>query len=399
METRDIYLDHAATTYVLPEVKSAMDPYFCERFGNPSAFNSKGLKAKGALRNARKTVAELINALPLEVYFVGSGTESDNLAIKGVARANKEKGRHIITCKIEHHAVLDSCKALEKDGYEVTYLDVDKYGQIRLNDLKKAIRNDTILITIMYANNEIGTIEPIKEISKIAKEKGILFHTDACQAGGQLSIDVKELGVDLMTLNGSKLYGPKGIGLLYVRDGVKIEPIIHGGGQEKGLRSGTENIPSIVGFAKALELAQTSKDEESKRLILLRDKLKKGLLEIPKTLLNGHPTERLPNNLNIAFADVEGESIILRLDALGIYVSTGSACTSKTLEASYVVTATGMPDEIAHGSVRFSLGHRTTEEDIDYVLDVLPKIIEELRNMSPVEVDLEKILEEWNKNE
>ena len=393
---RKVYLDHSATTYVDKRVKEEMDKYYSQIFGNPSSFNDIGLDAKTALDSARQKVANILNAEPKEIIFTGGGTESINLAIKGVARALKEKGKHIITSKIEHHAVLETCGYLEKkEGFEITYLDVDRYGVVKLEDLKKAIRKDTILISIMYANNEIGTIQPIEEIGKIAKENEIYFHTDACQVGCYLILDVKKLNVDLMTLNGSKIYGPKGVGVLYIRKGTEIEPIIHGGGQEFGLRSGTENIPGIIGFTKALELAQEDREKESKRLVKLRDKLVKGLLDIiPKTFLNGHPVNRLPNNVNVSILDIEGEAMLLYLNEHGIYASTGSACSSTSLEPSHVILAIGLPYEAAHGSLRFTLGRATTEEDINYVLKKLPKIVDDLRQISPLNLNMEEIKNE-----
>jgi len=389
----EIYLDHSATTYMIPEVKEEMDRFFSTDYGNPGSFNSIGLRAKRAVDDARFKIASLMNADIREIIFTGSGTESINLAIKGAARTLKKKGNHIITSKIEHHAVLDTCEYLEnEEGFKVTYLDVDKFGMIDLKALEKAITNDTILITIMYANNEIGTIQPIVEIGKIAKKHKILFHTDACQAAGYLDIDVNNLNVDLMSLNGSKLYGPKGIGLLFKRRGVDIKPIIHGGGQEFGLRSGTENVPHIVGFAKALELAQESRKEESERLIKLRDELVKGVTEtISKSFLNGHPIERLPNNANITILDVEGEAILLHLNKHEIYASSGSACTSNTLDPSHVILATGLPYEAAHGSIRFTLGRKTTKKDVEMVINVLPEIVKELRDISPVNVELSDV--------
>jgi len=387
----EIYFDHAATTYMRSEVVDVMQKYFSEEYGNPSSFHQKGLVAKTALKEARRKVADIIMAKkPSEIVFTGSGTESCNLAIKGVA---KLKGRHMITSKIEHHAVLDSCKYLEKyEDFEITYIDVDKDGIVKLNELKKAIRKDTILISIMYANNEVGTVQPIKEISKIAKEHSVLFHTDACQAGGALDINVQNLGVDLMTINSSKIYGPKGVGMLYVREGINLVPLIHGGGQENNLRSGTENIAGIVAFAKALELAQMEREEENKRLCYLRDHLVERITkEIPDTWLNGHHAKRLPNNANITFLNIEGESIILQLNEYGIYVSSGSACTSKTLEPSYVLTAMSVPHEVAHGSIRFSLGKRNTKDDIDSLMEVLPVIVGKLRKLSPVKLKVEEV--------
>ncbi|EKD63454.1 MAG: hypothetical protein ACD_51C00278G0007 [uncultured bacterium] len=383
---RSIYLDHAATTPVDPVVKKAMDPFFTEEFGNPSAFYEIGLRAQESLEDARARIAKILGCVPNEVIFTGSGTESDNLAILGVARA-KGKG-HIITSAIEHHAVSDTIEHLKEEGFTVTVLPVDKYGLVDPRVLEKEIKTETILVSVMYANNEIGTVEPIKELASICRKKGVLFHTDACQAGGALPINVKKLGVDLMTINGSKIYGPKGVGCLYIRSGIKLEPIVYGGGQERGLRSGTENVPGIIGFAKALELAQKNCTSENKRLIKLRDKLIKGLTtKIPKCFLNGHPTKRLPNNVNITILDIEGESIILFLNELGVYASTGSACTSKSLDPSHVITAIGLPYEAAHGSIRFTLGHSTKESDIDFVLEIMPKITSILRKISPLNLD------------
>lgn len=395
MKTETIYLDHAATTYVDSRVKKEMDKYFSEDFGNPGSFNTIGLTAKRAVDKARETIANILGAKPDEIIFTGSGTESINLAIKGVARANKEKGTHIITTKIEHHAVLETVEYLEKyEGFKVTYLDVDRYGLVDPKEVKKAIQKDTILITIMYANNEIGTIEPIKEIGAIARKHNVLFHTDACQAGCSQDLNVENLNVDLLSLNGSKIYGPKGTGALYLKKGVRIHPIIHGGGQEKGFRSGTENVPGIVGFAKALELCQQEKEKENKRLIKLRDRLIDEILKkIPKTFLNGHPTKRLPNNVNITILDIEGEAMMLYINQYGICASSGSACTSKTLDPSHVITAIGLPFEAAHGSMRFSLGKRTTVEDIDKVIEVLPDIVKTLRKISPVNLEMKDVLE------
>jgi len=386
---REKYMDFSATTFVRPEVLKAMLPYFSKDFGNPGSLHSKGLKAKNAMDSARQKVAGILGAKSEEIIFTGSGTESINLAIKGVARALKRqgKGNHIITSKIEHHAVLDSCKFLEKsEGFETTFLKVDGKGMISLKEIEESIRPETILISIMYANNEIGTIEPIKEIAKIAKRHNVLFHTDACQAGFELDVNVQDLGVDLMTLNGSKIYGPKGMGMLFVKKGTPIEPIIHGGGQERGLRSGTENVPGIVGFAKALEICQRQKKKEARRQERLRDYFIKGLkARIDGLILNGHQTKRLPNNVNVSIMGIEGEAILLRLNEFGIFASSGSACTSHSLDPSHVVLATGASFEQAHGSLRFSLGLTTTKKDVDFVLAKLPKIVKELRQLSPVE--------------
>jgi len=393
---KSIYLDHSATTYMRPEVFAAMKPYFEDIYGNPSSFHTVGLRAKEALDTSRETIAKCLNCKPNEIIFTGSGTESCNLAIKGIAFANKNKGRHIITQSTEHHAVLHSVEWLKKtQGFEVTYLDVDKFGQISLDDLESAIREDTILITIMYANNEIGTIQPIKEIAKIARKHGVIFHTDACQAGGLMEIDVENLGVDMMTLNGSKIYGMKGTGLLYRKKGIHLESWIHGGSHEFGLRAGTENIPGIVALAKALELGQSERVEESKRLIQLRDHFVNQVVElIPDTFLNGHPTERLPNNANISFLNIEGEAMALMLDYLGIHISSGSACTSQSLKPSHVILSLGLPYEASHGSIRFSFGKRTIKEDIDYVLEHLPGVVERLRSMSPVRLKKSEVLNE-----
>ncbi|MEM5814383.1 MAG: cysteine desulfurase family protein [Candidatus Aenigmatarchaeota archaeon] len=380
-----IYLDNAATTPTRAEVVRAMAPIWSGRFGNPGSMHAKGFEARAALDDARKRAARALNASPSEVIFTGGGTESANLALFGFCRANRQKGKHIITQKTEHHAVLDSCRALEKEGFDVTYLDVDKYGFVCKEALEKAIRDDTILVSIMYANNEIGTVQDIKGLAQIARRRNVVFHTDACQAGGALNINVKELGVDMMTLNGSKIYGPKGTGLLYMRTGVKVHPIMYGGGQEGGLRSGTENVAGIVGFATALEIAQQEKAKESNRLAGLRDyMIAKVLREIPRSYLNGHPTQRLPNNANFTILDVEGESMVLRLSEKGICASTGSACTSRSLEPSHVLQAIGLPKEVAHGSLRFSLGKNTTKADIDYAVKTLKNIVAELRKISPI---------------
>ncbi len=370
---KEIYLDNAATTKTRKEVVEEMKPYFSEIYGNPSSSNNIGKKAKEAVENARERIAKILDCHAPEIIFTSSGTESNNLAIQGVAKSFK-KG-HIITTKVEHHSVLHACEYLEKQGFEVTYLAVDQYGMASAEQVKKAIKENTILVTIIYANNEIGTINPIKEISKICKEKKVLFHTDACQAGCSLEINAKELGVDFMTLNGSKIYGPKGTGILYVKQGTKIQPIIYGGEQEFGLRSGTENVPGIIGFAKALELCQKEKDSETKRLTKLRDKLIKELLEMKNTILNGHPEQRLPNNVNISFKGIEAQALLLYLDDEGIYASTGSACTSTNLEASHVIKAIGRLNSLALGTLRFSLGRENTEEEIDFAIKKIKEII------------------------
>ena len=385
---RLIYLDNAATTKVKPEVVDAMLPYFTEEFGNPSSVYSFAAKNKTVIERAREMIAASINAKPKEIYFTGGGSESDNMAIKGIARAYKDKGRHIITSKIEHHAVLHSLRALEKDGYEVTYLDVDEYGVVKLDELKKAIRDDTILITIMFANNEIGTIEPVKEIGQIAKEHGILFHTDAVQAYTQVPIDVKELNIDLMSASGHKINGPKGIGFIYIKSGINIEPLIDGGAQERNRRAGTENVPAIVGLKKAAELAIANMEERIAYESELRDYLIKSIMErIPYTRLNGDRHNRLPNNINFCFQFIEGETLLIMLDMEGICGSSGSACTSGSLDPSHVLKAIGLPDEIAHGSLRLTLSEETTKEDIDYVVDKLDKIVARLRQMSTMYAD------------
>ncbi len=383
--SRFVYLDHSATTPVDQKVLEAMLPFFSMDFGNPNSLHAWGRKARQAVDQARDEVSRLINAEPSEIIFTGGGSEADNIAIKGVAFAKKDKGRHIITSAIEHHAVLDTCKWLEKEGFDITILPVDEYGTIRPEELRKAIRPDTILVTIHFANNEIGTVQPIEQLGNICREQGVLFHTDAVQAAGHISIDVKKLPIDLMTMAAHKMYGPKGVGALYIKKGVKIVPLIHGGGQERGLRSGTENTAGIVGFGKAAALAsdRLAKDEPEKERNL-RDRLIDGILEkIEDAMLTGHRTERLPFHASFCFRYIEGESLLLRLDALGIGASSGSACTSGSLEPSHVLLAIGLPHEIAHGSLRLTLGKDTSEEDIDYVLENLPKVVESLRVMSP----------------
>lgn len=380
-----IYMDNAATTRVKEEVLEAMLPYLKENYGNPSSVYSLGTRSKVALEDSRKVIADLLNANPREVFFTSGGSESDNWALKGIAYKYKDKGKHIITSKIEHHAILHTCEYLEKQGFEVTYLDVDEYGLIDLEDLKNSIREDTILISIMYANNEIGTIEPIKEIGEIAKEKDIFFHTDAVQAFGNIKIDVKELNIDLLSISAHKINGPKGVGALYVKQGIKLDPLIIGGGQERSKRAGTENIAGIVGFAKAAELIYENLEEKNKKLIELRDYL---ISEVKKNIdyvrLNGHPTKRLPGNTNICFEFIEGESLLLSLDMLGIAGSSGSACTSGSLDPSHVLLAIGLSHEIAHGSLRLSLGEDNTKEEIDYVVENLKTIVQRLRDMSPL---------------
>lgn len=382
---KNIYFDNAATTPVRKEVLEEILPYFSEYYGNASSIYQIAKVSKKALEDARKKVAEALNAEPNEIYFTAGGSESDNWAIKGIAESMADKGKHIITTAVEHHAVLHTCQYLEKKGYEVTYLPVDEYGKVSVEDVKKAIRPDTILITVMFANNEIGTIMPIKEIGAVAREKGIYFHTDAVQAVGHVKIDVKDMNIDMLSLSGHKLGAPKGIGALYIRKGVKINPFIHGGAQERNKRAGTENIPGIVGLGKAIELAVNEMDTEIARLTRLRDKLIKGILEaIPYSRLNGHPVDRLPGNCNISFEFIEGESMLLFLDMKGICASSGSACTSGSLDPSHVLLAIGLPHEKAHGSLRITLGINNTEEEVDYLIKELPPIVERLRNMSPL---------------
>ena len=382
---KKIYLDYAATTPTDPEVVKAMLPYFTDRFGNPSSIYSFGQESKAAIEKAREKISSFLGAKQEEIIFTSCGTESDNFAIKGTAYANQNKGNHIITSSIEHHAVIKSCKFLEKMGFKITYLPVNKDGLIDLDDVKKAITDKTILISIMHANNEIGTIQPIAEIGKIVKEKEISFHSDAVQTFGHIPVNVDELNVDLLSMSGHKLCGPKGIGALYIRKGTRIVPFMHGGEQEKRRRASTENVPAIVGFGKAVEIAKNSMNEEAKKLTILRDKLIKGIFEkIEHIRLNGHPLKRLPNNVNISIESVEGESLLLNLDMEGIAASTGSACSSSSLEASHVLLALGLSHELAHGSLRFTLGRFTEEKDIDDVLEVLPKIVEKLRSMSPL---------------
>lgn len=380
-----VYLDYAATTPVKKDVLEEMLPYFNQHFGNPSSIHSYGRESKKAIDLARDRIANSLTAKPEEIFFTAGGSEADNWAIKGVAYAFKNKGKHIITSKIEHHAVLHSCQHLEKEGFEVTYLDVDQYGMISLEDLKKAIKDTTILITIMYANNEIGTIQPIKEIAKIAKERSIIFHTDAVQAYGNIDINVETLGADLISISAHKVYGPKGIGALYIKKGTKLQPILHGGAQEKRRRAGTENLPGIVGFGKAAEIASNKLKEHNRHQLNFRDQLiNKLMAKIPYTRLNGHPTKRLPGNVNLSFEFIEGESLLLSLDMVGIAGSSGSACTSGSLDPSHVLMAIGLTHEIAHGSLRLTIGDSTTQEEINYVVEHLPPIVERLRQMSPL---------------
>lgn len=386
---KKVYLDHAATTYTDQEVLKEMLPFFSDLYGNPSSLHSYGREVKRHIDIARNKVAKAIGALPDEIFFTAGGSESDNWAIKGIAYANANKGKHIITTKTEHHAALYTCESLEKEGFNVTYLPVDKYGMINIEELKSAISDDTILISIMYANNEIGTIQPIEEISRIAKENKIYFHTDAVQAIGNIKIDVKEQNIDLLSLSAHKFYGPKGIGALYIRKGIRIKNLIYGGGQEKGKRAGTENVPGIVGLGKAIEKAAENIDKYNNKIAKLRNKLIEGVMErIPYTILTGHPERRLAGNASFCFKYIEGEALLLNLDLKGIAGSSGSACTSGSLDPSHVLLAIGLPHEIAHGSLRLTIGNINTEEDIDYVLEVLPGIVEKLRQMSPLYDDV-----------
>jgi len=393
---REVYLDHAATTPLHPAVREVMLPYLGEKFGNPSSFHSIGKIVKDDVDTARARIAEILHARPDEILFTSGGTESDNLAILGYARKNQQEGKHLITTTIEHHAVLEAMIHLEKkEGFEVTYLEPDREGLISVDQVEKVLREDTILVSIMYANNEIGTIMPIADMGNMIqkwrdehKRPFLKFHTDACQTPEYLDLDVEKLHVDMLTLNGSKMYGPKGMGLLYLKRGIKLQPLQFGGSQERALRPGTEHVAGIMGMAKSLELAQANREEESVRLAKLRDAFIEGIQSrISKTRLNGHPTKRLPNNVNISIMDIEGEAMILYLDAEGVYASTGSACTSASLDPSHVILALGLPYEVAHGSIRFSLGASTTEEDLAYVLEVLPPLVEKLRSISPVRVD------------
>ncbi|NIO44991.1 MAG: cysteine desulfurase NifS [Candidatus Aenigmarchaeota archaeon] len=380
---RKVYLDYAATTPVDSRVIKAMKPYFDEKFGNSMSLHSLGIEAKKALENSRKTVAKFIKAKPEEIIFTGSATESINSVLKGVAFANKKRGKHIITSSIEHHAVLETCKWLEKQGFEITYLPVDKDGFINLIQLENSIRKDTILVSIMHANNEIGTIETLKDIGTVCSNHDAYFHTDGVQTFGKIPIDVKKMNIDLLSVSAHKFYGPKGVGATFIRKGVKIEPLLHGGGHEFGLRSSTSNVAGIVGMAKAVELRKKEMTSESKRLRKLRDSLIKGVLKIENSHLNGHPKTRLPNNANFWFNFIEGESLVVELSSHGIYGSTGSACSSDTLEPSHVLLAIGLKHEEAHGSLRLSLGKYTNKADINYVLGVLPNIVKRLRKISP----------------
>ena len=386
-----IYLDNAATTKTSEEVVAAMLPYFTEYYGNPSSVYEFASESKKAVSNARRTIAETLGAQENEIYFTAGGSEADNWALKATAEAYQSKGKHIITTKIEHHAILHTAEYLEKRGFEITYIGVDENGVVKVDELEKAIRPDTILISVMFANNEIGTIQPIKEIGEIAKKHGVLFHTDAVQAYGQLPINVDELHIDMLSSSGHKLNGPKGIGFLYIRKGVKIRSFVHGGAQERKRRAGTENVPGIVGYGKAAEIAAKTMKERTAKEIELRDHLiDRVLAEVPYTRLNGHRTNRLPNNANFSFQFVEGESLLILLDNNGICGSSGSACTSGSLDPSHVLLAIGLPHEIAHGSLRLTLSAETTMEDIDFVVDCIKQIIERLRSMSPLYEDFVK---------
>lgn len=391
MEKKIIYLDNAATTRTKPEVVEAMLPYFTENFGNPSSVYTFAGQNKAAVTEAREKIAKSLNAPAQDIYFTAGGSESDNWALKAAMEAYKAKGNHLITSKIEHHAILHTCEYLEKQGCEVTYIDVDENGVVDLQQLKDAIRPTTVLISIMYANNEIGTIQPIKEIGAIAKEHGVLFHTDAVQAYGQLPIDVMDENIDMLSASGHKLNGPKGIGFLYIKKGLKLRSLIHGGGQERKRRAGTENVPGIVGFGKAAEMAHATMKERTAAEAGLRDYLiDRVLSEIPYTRLNGHRTKRLPNNANFSFQFIEGESLLIMLDMKGICASSGSACTSGSLDPSHVLLAIGLPHEIAHGSLRLTLSDETTKEEIDFTIEQLAAIVQNLRNMSPLYEDFVK---------
>ncbi len=382
---KEVYLDYAATTPCDPDVVKAMLPYFNDTFGNPSSLYSLGQKSKKALEGARTAIADTLSADPTEIIFTSGGSESNNMAIKGIGFGNKDKGNHIITTAIEHHSIINACRFMEKQGFKVDYIPVDRYGMVNPDDVRKAVSDNTILISVMHANNEVGTIQPVKEIAEIARARGIYMHTDAVQSFGHIPVDTNELGVNLVSISAHKLYGPRGVGALYVRKGTKIEPFIHGGGQERRRRSSTENLAGIVGLKKAVEISLKSMESEATRLCRMRDRLTEGILsKIPDTRLNGHPEKRLPGNVNISVECIEGESMVLSLDMEGVACSTGSACSSASLEPSHVLIAMGLPPEVAHGSLRFTLGRYTEDEDIDYVLDVLPGIVERLRKMSPM---------------
>ena len=385
MELREVYLDYSATTPVKEEVFQEMVPFFCERYGNASSLYTPGLDAKRAIDNAREQVAALINATPQEVFFTGSGSEADNWVLFGVADKYKSKGNHIITTIEEHHAMLHTCEYLEQHGYEITYLGIDSEGKIDLEEYKAAFTDKTILVSVMLVNNEIGTVHPIKEMAKIAKEKGVLFHTDAVQGLGNVSIDVADMGVDFLSMSAHKIYGPKGVGALFMKKGIRIPNFIHGGAQEMGRRAGTENVPGIVGFGKAAELARINFDNHVKHCSELRDYLAQKIqAEIPDVIINGTMAERHPGNLNVTFMYIEGESILLMMDSKRVCVSTGSACSSKSLKPSHVLSALGVSDELIHGTVRFTIGDFTTKEDIDYVVENLKEVVKWLRDLSPI---------------
>jgi cysteine desulfurase len=382
---KKVYLDYAATAPTDPEVIKAMQPYFFERFGNASSIHGFGQEAKKAIEDAREKLANFLGAKPEEIIFTSGGTESNNFSLFGIASNLKNRGGHIITTAIEHHCITETANVLKKQGFQVTFVGVDKYGVVSPEEIKKAITDQTILISVMHANNEIGVIEPVAEIGKLAKERGIYFHSDAVQSVGHIPVNVDELNVDLLSLSAHKFYGPKGVGALYIRKGTRIDRFLHGGDQEKGRRASTYNTPGIVGLGKAIELCREKMAEEAEFQTRLRDKLIKGILEkVPQTSLNGHPQKRLPNNVNISVQYIEGESMVLSLDLEGIACSTGSACTSSSLEPSHVLLAIGLSHELAHGSLRFSLGRYTKEEEIDYVLEVLPRVVKKLRSMSPL---------------
>lgn len=380
-----IYMDHSATTRVDPEVLDAMLPYLKDEFGNPSSVYRLAGTSRAAIDNARRQVAELINADPREIIFTGGGSEADNLAIKGYAWAHQDKGRHIITCAIEHHAVLHACERLEKMGFEVTYLCVDEHGLVSAEQVAEAMRDDTILVTIMHANNEVGTVEPVEEIAALCNERKVAFHTDAVQSLGRLPIDAKAMGADMMAFSAHKIYGPKGVGVLYLKKGTRVWPVIDGGAQERGIRSGTENVPGIVGMGKACELLSQRMEADNARIYALRERLRQGISErIQYLLYTGHPEKRLPNIASFCFRYIEGEGILLSLDAYDICASSGSACTSGSLDPSHCLLAMGLPHAIAHGSLRLSLGRENTEAEVDRVIEVLPGIVQRLREMSPL---------------
>ncbi len=381
---KKVYLDHAATTQLNKEVFEAMNPYFFELYGNPSSVHSFGREVRKGLEESREKVAKAIGAQPREIIFTSGGTESDNLAIRGSAMAQRKKGNHVITSAVEHHAVIDACHALKEEGFEITVIPVDEHGMVSVKDVEEAITDKTILISIMLANNEVGTIQPVAEIGKIAREKGITFHTDAVQAIGNIPVNVDELNCDLLALSAHKFYGPKGVGALYVRKGTRLKGCSFGGSQERKLRPGTENVPGVIGLGKAIELAVKDVESKAVKLSRLRDRLIDGLLKLPDVSLNGHRTKRLPGNVNISVQYVEGESLILSLDLKGIACSSGSACTSGSLDPSHVLLAMGLDHQAAHGSLRFTLGVENTEAEIDYVLETIPGIVERLRSMSPV---------------